>query len=126
VMTPKLTTAALAMLLLAPVAMAQTTAPEEDQLPLSQEQAEALYADLRGAYEAAKFCRDIEPSDEDRAELAALLNEKTRGQVMPARQLSMIDAAEREVARLHRQEGCDGPHMSEYLGMYDAHLSEIF
>lgn len=124
-MFEKLAKGAAILCLTALPAMAQTT-PEDDQLPMTVEEAEALYADLRGAYEAGKLCRGIEPTEEDRAELAALLNEKTRGQVMPARQLSMIEAAEREVQRLHRLEGCDGPKMSEFLGMYDAQLSEIF
>ena len=120
------TAAFLVFALVAPAAWAQTAASEQDDLPLSAEEAEALYAGLRGAYEAAKLCRGIEPSEEDREELAARLNEKTRGQVMPGQQLSMIDAAERDLARLHRQEGCDGPRVSEYLGMYDAQLSDLF
>lgn len=125
-MVRTLTAASLALALMTAAAWAQTAESQPDELPLSTEEAEALYASLRGAYEAAKHCRGIEPSEEDREELAARLNEKTRGQVMPGLQLSMIDAAERDLALLFRQEGCDGPRMSEYLGMYDAHLSDLF
>lgn len=107
-------------------AAAQIKDIEGDQLPQSEEDAQALYEKLRGAYEAGLLCREIEPSDEDRTELAALLNEKTRGQVMPGVQLSLIDEARRDVQRLHAKEGCDGPKMSELLGMFDAHLSGVF
>ncbi len=107
-------------------AAAQIKDIEGDQLPQTEEEAEALYEKLRGAYEAGLLCRDIEPSDDDRTELAALLNEKTRGQVMPGTQLSLIDEARRDVQRLHGKEGCDGPKMSELLGMFDAHLAGVF
>ena len=115
-----------ALLSLALPHAAYSQSVEVDELPQSQEQAEALYGELRAAYEAALLCRDLEPGEEDRAELAALLNEKTRGQVMPGVQLSRIDAAKREVARRHTAEGCDGPRMSELLGMFDAHLKTVF
>jgi len=117
---------ATALLLASTPAFAQSEAVEGDQLPQTQEQAEALYSELRSAYEAALLCRSLEPTEEDRAELAALLNEKTRGQVMPGVQLSRIDAARREVASSHKSAGCDGPRMSELLGIYDAQLSGIF
>ncbi len=115
-----------ALLSLALPNAAHSQSVEVDELPQSQEQAEALYGELRSAYEAALLCRELEPSEEDRTELATLLNEKTRGQVMPGVQLSRIDAAKREVARQHREEGCDGPRMSELLGMFDAHLKTLF
>lgn len=125
-MIPKVSLIAAAVFLLASPAFGQSGTVESDELPQSAEQAEALYSELRSAYEAALLCRALEPTEEDRAELAALLNEKTRGQVMPGIQLSRIDAARREVASKHKSEGCDGPRMSELLGIYDAQLSAIF
>lgn len=124
--TPSLAFAVFLLALWPAMAQAQTAAAEPDELPLTQAEADAFYGKLRGAYEGAILCRGIEPEDEQRAAVAARLNEITQGLVMPGKQLSMIDAAKAEVARLHRQQGCDGPKMSEFLGVYDAHLADLF
>jgi len=93
---------------------------------MSNMSAEDHYSELRSSYEAALLCRGIVPSDEDRSQMAALLNEKTNGQLMPGVQLSLIDAAHRTVIARHNGEGCSGPRMGELLTIYDTQLSQIF
>lgn len=87
---------------------------------------QALYSEQRGAYEAALRCRGLQPSNQDRSELGALLRERAGEQMPIGVELSLIVEAHRDVARLHSGGGCGGPRVTKLLGVYDTQLSQIF
>lgn len=112
----------LAFLLALPVAAGAQSTDSDTAQSLTEAQAEVLFGDLYRAFDITRICRKLEGEGLNE-KVTAIISAQTGNKVAIGKQLSLIDAAKLESKKTVKAEGCEGPNVSENLGVYDAKIA---